>query len=130
MPNMEEATVARIIAEQVIARFGVPYTIHSDQGAQYESQLFSQMCQLLGIKKTRTTPYHPKSDGMVERFNKTLVSMLRAYVDDHQSGWGTHLPYLIMAYRSAEHETTGCTPNALVERWQPQQRSCIKCQAD
>ena len=78
MPNMEAATVARIIVEQVIARFGVPYTIHSDQGAQYESQLFSQMCQLLGIKKTRTTPYHPKSDGMVERFNKTLASMLRA----------------------------------------------------
>ena len=114
MPNMEAATVARIIVEQVIARFGVPYTIHSDQGAQYESQLFSQMCQLLGIKKTRTTPYHPKSDGMVERFNKTLASMLRAYVGDHQRDWDTHLPYLMMAYRSAEHETTGCTPNVLM----------------
>ena len=84
MPNMEAATVARIIVEQVIARFGIPYTIHSDQGPKYESQLFSQMCQLLGIKKTRTTPYHPKSDGMVKRFNKTLASMLRVYVGDHQ----------------------------------------------
>ena len=114
MPNMEAATVARIIVEQLIARLGVPYTIHSDQGPQYESQLFSQMCKLLGIKKTRTTPYHPKSDGMVERFNKTLASMLRAYVGDHQRDWDTHLPYLMMAYRSAEHETTGCTPNVLM----------------
>ena len=114
MPNMEAATVTRIIVEQVIARFGVPYTIHSDQGPQYESQLFSQMCQLQGIKITRTTPYHPKSDGMVERFNKALASMLRAKVGDNQRDWDTHLPYLLIAYRSAEHETTGCTPNALM----------------
>ncbi|XP_078334040.1 uncharacterized protein LOC144625731 [Crassostrea virginica] len=72
------------------------------------------MCQLLGIKKTRTTPYHPKSDGMVERFNKTLASMLRVYVGDHQQDWDTHLPYLMMGYRSVEHETTGSTPNALM----------------
>ena len=100
--------------EQVIARFGIPYTIHSDQGPKYESQLFSQMCQLLGIKKTRTTPYHPKSDGMVERFNKTLASMLRVYVGDHQQDWDMHLPYLMMGYCSVEHETTGSTPNALM----------------
>ena len=51
---------------------------------------------------------------MVERFNKTLASMLRAYVGDHQRDWDTHLPYLMMAYRSDEHETTGCTPNSLM----------------
>lgn len=84
--------MVRIIVEQVITHLGVPYVIHSDQGAQYESQLFSEMCKLLGVKKTRTTPYHPQSDGMVERLNETLVSMLRAYVDDHQRDWDTHLP--------------------------------------
>lgn len=114
MRNMEAETVACIIVEQVITHLGVPYVIHSDQGAQYESQLFSEMCKLLGIKKTRITPYHPQSYGMVERFNKTLASMLRTYVDDHQRDWDTHLLYLMMAYRSAEHETTGCTPNLLM----------------
>jgi hypothetical protein len=72
------------------------------------------MCVLLGIEKTRTTPYHPKSDGMVERFNRTLEAMLSAYVSDHQRDWDSHLPYAMMAYRSAEHETTTLTPNVLM----------------
>ena len=66
MSNMEAETVAKIIVEQVIARFGVPSYIHSDQGRQFESSLFSEMCKMLNIKKTRTTAYHPQSDGMVE----------------------------------------------------------------
>ncbi|VDI05326.1 Hypothetical predicted protein [Mytilus galloprovincialis] len=62
MPNMEASTVVKIIVEEVIARFGVPSWIHSDQGRQYESRLFQEVCKVLDIKKTRTTPYHPQSD--------------------------------------------------------------------
>ena len=87
MSNMEASTVAKILVEEVIARYGVPNSIHSDQGSQFEASLFSQMCELLQIGKTRTTPYHPKSDGMVERFNKTLASMLRMFVDENQRDW-------------------------------------------
>ena len=111
MQNMEASTVAHILVEQVVSRFGIPYTIHSDQGRQFESRLFKEMCKLLQITKTRTTPYHPKSDGMVERFNKTLVTMLSAFVNEHQTDWDKHLQYVMMAYRSTEHETTGLTPN-------------------
>ena len=114
MPNMEARTVAKILVEEVVARFGIPYTIHSDQGTQYESKLFSEMCNLLEIDKTRTTPYHPKSDGMVERFNQTLEVMLSSYVQEHHRDWDVHLPYVMMAYRAAEHETTGTTPNLLM----------------
>ena len=111
MSNMEASTVASILVEQVISRFGVPYSIHSDQGRQFESRLFAEMCKLLQITKTRTTAYHPKSDGMVERFNKTLVTMLSAYVNENHTDWDENLQYVMMAYRSAEHETTGVTPN-------------------
>ena len=114
MPNMEARTVAKIIVEEVIVRFGVTCFIHSDQGRQFESNLFKEMCVLLGIEKTRTTPYHPKSDGMVERFHRTLEAMLSAYVSDHQRDWDSHLPYVMMAYRSAEHETTTPTYNMLM----------------
>ena len=114
MPNMEASTVAEIVVKEVFSRFGVPATIHSDQGSQFESELFTEMCELLWIQKTRTTPYHPKSDGMVERFNKTLATMLSAYVSDHHNDWDVLLPYVMMAYRSAIHETTGCTPNRLM----------------
>jgi hypothetical protein len=73
--------------------------------------LFGEVCSLLGIHKTRTTPFHPKSDGMVERFNQTLATMLTAYVSEHQNDWDSHLPYILMTYRSAEHDSTGYTPN-------------------
>jgi len=99
MPNMEARTVAKIIVEEVVARFGVPITIHSDQGRQFEGHLFQEMYKLLQIEKTRTTPYHPQSDGMVERFNRTLATMLSAFVDEHQRNWDEQLPYVMMAYR-------------------------------
>ena len=114
MPNMEARTVADIIVREVVSRFGVPSSIHSDQGRQYESRLFSEMCKVLHIKKRRTTPYHPQSDGMVERFSKTLVRMLKSYITDHQSDWEEQLPFLKMAYRSVEHKTTGFSPNYLM----------------
>ena len=79
---MEAVTVAKILVNEVIARFGIPNQIHSDQGKQFESKLFKELCQLLQIDKTRTTPYHPQSDGMVERFNRTLVTMLSNFVND------------------------------------------------
>ena len=114
MPNMEARTVAEFVVQEVVTRFGVPYTIHSDQGRQFEDKVFTEMCKLLHVKKTRTTPYHPQSDGMVERYNKTLLSMLRTLVDDNQRNWDELLPYVLMAYRSVDHETTGCTPNYLM----------------
>ena len=114
MRNMEAETVASIIVEEVIARFGVPQVIHSDQGKQYESRLFQEMCKVLHITKTRTTAYHPQSDGMVERFNGTLETMLSAYVQENHRDWDKHLPYVMMAYRASEHETTGFSPNMLM----------------
>ncbi|CAG2212110.1 unnamed protein product [Mytilus edulis] len=114
MPNMEASTVVKIIVEEIIARFGVPSWIHSDQGRQYESRLFQEVCKVLDIKKTRTTPYHPQSDGMVERFNKILATMLSAYVQEHQRDWDKYILFVMMAYRASEHDTTGQTPNRLM----------------
>lgn len=82
--NFEALTVAEVIAEQFIAKWGVLEIIHSDQGRQYESRLFKELCDLLGTRQTRTTAFHPKSDGMGERYNKTLATTLTAYVSDHQ----------------------------------------------
>ena len=58
------------------------------------------MCNLFRIEKTRTTPYHPQSDGMVERMNRTIQDMLAKYVAEHQRDWDVHLPMIMMAYRS------------------------------
>lgn len=72
MPNMIVSSVANILVTEVITRFGVPTVVHSDLCAKIESELFQEMCPLLQKDKTRTTPYHPKCDGMVDRFNGTF----------------------------------------------------------
>ena len=110
LPNQEARTVAQVLVEEFIARFGVPMALHSDQGRNFESFVFAEMCRLMGIHKTRTTPLHPQSDGMVERFNRTLESQLSKFVNEHQDDWDECVPLLLMAYRTSVHETTGCTP--------------------
>ena len=114
LPDMRAETTADTLVTQFFCRFGVPRILHSDQGSNFESILFKEMCRLFEIDKTRTTPYHPRSDGMVERFNRTIQQMLRAFVNDRRSDWDEHLPYLCMAYRSTEHASTGFTPNMLM----------------
>ena len=81
LPNQEAPTVAEVLVKEYVCCFGVPLLLHSDQGRNFESAVFQGMCQLLGIRKTRTTPYHPQSDGMVERFNRTLEAQLSKFAD-------------------------------------------------
>ena len=108
--NQEAVTIAETLVKEYICRYGVPQYLHTDQGRNFESKLMKEVCELLGIKKTRTSPYHPQSDGMVERFNRTLEAMLSKYVSDNQRDWDVHLPLVMMAYRSSVHEATTFTP--------------------
>ncbi|PIK62720.1 hypothetical protein BSL78_00299 [Apostichopus japonicus] len=114
VPNQEAATVASVVAEQFVARFGVPQIIHTDQGSNFECNLFKELCKLLGIEKTRTTAYRPQSDGLVERFNRTLEQMLSVYVNESQKDWDVHVPLVLMAIHSSPQETTGYSPNLLM----------------
>ncbi|CAC5406228.1 unnamed protein product [Mytilus coruscus] len=93
-------TVADKLVTEFISRFGTPCRIHTDQGREFESKLFASMCDLLEIEKTRTTPYHPQSDGMVERYNRTLQQILSMFVNENKDDWDSHLPYVTMAYRA------------------------------
>ena len=78
-----DQTAVRITRElvHIFAGYGIPEIIHSDQGRNFESTIFQQTMAAFGVKKTRTTAYHPQGDGMVERFNRTVLQLLRAYVD-------------------------------------------------
>ena len=114
VPNHTAQTVADVLVTQFICRFGTPTRIHTDQGPEFESRLFAYICSLLGIAKTRTTPYRPQSDGLVERFNRTLQQMLSLFVNENRTDWDDHLPFLMMAYRSCIQESTKCTPNLLM----------------
>ncbi len=69
LPNHTAQTVAETFVEQIVCRFGAPRELHTDQGADFESNFMHAVCSLLGIRKTRTTPYRPQSDVLIERFN-------------------------------------------------------------
>ena len=114
LKDMEAKTVAETLVEEFICRMGVPMIIHSDQGRNFESKLFQQMCALFGIKKTRTTAFRPCSNGLVERYNRTLNEMLCTTVKESPFTWDKRIHLLTMAYRGTPHESTGFSPNFMV----------------
>ncbi|KAL9964889.1 hypothetical protein ACROYT_G028596 [Oculina patagonica] len=114
IPNQDAVTVAEKLVSEFLCRFGVPREIHSDQGTNFESKVMAEVCKLLDIEKTRTTPLHPQSDGQVERYNRTLIEMLRGKLKESQDDWDLQLQPCMMAYRSSVHKSTGETPNMLM----------------
>ncbi|XP_037813635.1 uncharacterized protein LOC119604837 [Lucilia sericata] len=114
IPNQEAKTVVGVFVNNWICRYGVPLELHSDQGRNFEYAVFKEMCDLYGIRKTRTTPLHPQSDGMVERFNRTLEEYLRKVVSAHQKDWDEHIPKFLLAYRTAVHDSTSRTPAKII----------------
>lgn len=76
IPDQESETIARCFVDQFVCRFSIPHQLHSDQGRNFESAILADTCKLLGVDKTRTTPYHPSSDGFVERFNRSMMDMV------------------------------------------------------
>ena len=88
--------------------------IHSDQGREFENGLMKSLCNLLGCVKTRTAPYHPESDGMVERFNRTYLMMLSMFVNDRRDNWHELLPFVMHAYRTSVHKSTRYSPFRLM----------------
>ncbi|GFW60701.1 retrovirus-related Pol polyprotein from transposon 412 [Trichonephila clavipes] len=107
-------TVAEAVVQHWISRYGVPLQLHSDQGRNFVSAVLKGVCELLGIDKTKTTPLHPQSDGMVERFNRTILNNLSLMVSKNQQDWDQKVPLFLLAYRSAVHETTGYSPSQML----------------
>ena len=76
LPDKTAHSVADAFFNNVVCRFGMPIVIHSDQGREFENKILHELCLIGGSHKTRTSPYHPESDGMVERFNRCWLWLL------------------------------------------------------
>jgi len=111
--NHTAPTVARQLMVNVISRFGVPQQILSDRGSEFESDLFKALLEWLGIDKLRTTIFRASTNGQVERFHRSLNSMLAKVITESQRDWDECVPFVMAAYRASRHESTGYTPNKL-----------------
>ena len=115
LPDATAPVVATALDERVFCYLGLPEQIHTDQGAQFESLLMAELCQLWRVERTRTTPYHPQANGIVERNNRLLGdSLCTLLIDKGQDEWDLLLPQVMRAFRGTPHTSTGETPNLLM----------------
>ena len=111
--NVEAETVAEELVK-VFARVGIPQEMLTDQGSNFQSQLLQELYHLLHVDAIRTSPYHPQTDGLVERFNQTLKSMLRKSASEDGKDWDKMISFLLFAYREVPQESTGFSPFELL----------------
>lgn len=107
-------TAARTIVDEVCLIYNFPKIIVSDNGPAFISETFVQMAKLLEIKHIKTTPYHPQSNGGIERYHRTLGQYVRAYAQKQTDNWHKFISYFTFSYNSTVHTTTGFAPHTLV----------------
>ena len=110
MIDQTAKTVAAHLVNEVLTKYGAPEQILTDQGTNFLSELVYQICQLFKIKQLRTTSYHPQTDGLVERFNRTLCDMLACYVNEDPESWDVFLPFVTFAFNTAEQASVKNNP--------------------
>ena len=120
VPDQTADTIAHLLVEQIVCRHGVPAELLSDRGSAFLSVLLQEVYQLLGTHKVSTTAYHPQTDGLVERFNRTLIDMLAKTVEKNGRDWDQHLPHVLFAYRASPQESTKESPFFLLYGRDPQ----------
>ena len=114
LPSQEAEVTAWAVVKEFFLKFGCPLEIVSDQGRNFESALFREMCELFRVHKLRTTAYRPSANGQAERMNRTLLQALRCFVDKKQTNWDKCVPFIAAAMRSSVNSQTGFTPNRLM----------------
>ena len=109
LPDIKAETVARTLVHEIISRYGAPKEILSDNGPEFSNKLLKAICELCNTTKIYSTPYAPQTQGVVERFNRTLLNMISICSGPNRK-WDELLPYFRFAYNSSVHEVTGYSP--------------------
>lgn len=111
LPDQTAETTAVALFYDVFCVNSFPEFLHSDQGRNFESNLIKKLCELTGVEKTRTSPYHPAGNGQTERYNRTMVEMLSKSIDaGTQSDWDELLPVVQFSYNTSVHSSIGIQP--------------------
>ena len=110
MANIRDVDVKRFIWKNIVTRFGVPYTLISDNGFQFDSKTFRKYYSDLGIKNRYSIPAYPQGNGQAEAVNKVIVNGHKKRLDDAKGKWVEELPHVLWTYRTTPHRSTGETP--------------------
>ena len=86
-----------------ICRYGCPKVLLTDRGTHFVNELLDTLCQQLGTKHSLSTAYHPQTNGLVERFNRTLCEALAKYANEEKDDWDLYIPSVLFAYRNMKH---------------------------
>ena len=114
LPDQQASITATALIEHWISRFGGPHTLHIDQGRYLEPRFWNHLFFLLEMGKSRTTSFHPQSNAVLERMNRTFQKMLAKCINAEQNNWSQQLPFAKIAYHSSVRESTQYTPHFLV----------------
>lgn len=114
IPNAEASTIAKEYVTKIICKFGVTESLLTDQGTNFMSKVFTEVCKSLKIHKLHTTAYHPQSNGALERSHRTLAEYLRSYLNIDKLTWDEWIPYAMFTYNTSIHNTTKFTPFELI----------------
>lgn len=110
LPDAKAISVATFFYEDIICRHGCPRELLTDQGTHFVNEMVEAMCTRLGVKHRLSTAYHPQTNGLVERFNRTLCEILAKYCDEYQQEWDIFIPSALFAYRTMRQNTTRYEP--------------------
>jgi hypothetical protein len=110
VPNATAEQVANFLYEDIIGRHGCPSKILSDRGTHFKNQMIAKLMEKFQIDQRFSTPYHPQTNGMVERFNRTLCESLAKLSNEHKNDWDQYIAPTLFAYRTSKHNTTRFTP--------------------
>ena len=111
--DTKAVTTAEAFVKAIVCRHGIPEVLLSDQGPGFIAELNKELARILGVDRRFSTPHHPQTNGLVENFNRTLIQLLRNYVETNHRDWDEWLDFALFAYRTSSHRSTGVTPFSL-----------------
>lgn len=126
IPDQTAETIAKVFVDNVLSVFSMPKIILTDQGQNFCSKLFENLCKTLKIKKIRTSAYRPQSDGSIERYHRVLKDYLRHFVNEDANNWDQYVRLACYSYNSSKHSSLGYTPFELMFMRDPDVPSSIR----